>query len=246
MADEDDLQQYMEQSHAEEFEEEEEEDDLDDFLSDKPAKPVESAADRDARIKKELEQRKKAQEEMEKERERKKKEHEDWLNSLDPAERERYFMDQERKQRAMEEAARQQEIDKERARQEEMRRKAGAQETTKTEEGKGKNDRIENRWAYVGDRLVAEAVERKGPKKATREIQLKVPTGRVGAIIGKGGVNIKIITGKSHAKVQIHPPKPGEEEKGESLVTIKGSNEQIDKACETINQIFDQFGARRK
>ena len=112
-----------------------------------------------------------------------------------------------------------------------------------------KNDKIELKWSWSGEgggKLVSEPVERKGPKKPIREIQLRFPKKKVGVIIGKAGVNIKIIEGKSRAKVNIHKPKVGEEEDDETLVTIKGETAQIDKACETINTVFAQFAAAMK
>ena len=89
--------------------------------------------------------------------------------------------------------------------------------------------------------------ERKGPKKTVREIHIQFPTRKVGAIIGKAGVNIKIIEAKSNAKLNIHKPKvePGEPLPDETLVTIKGRPEAVDKACETVNMVLAQFAAHR-
>jgi len=98
----------------------------------------------------------------------------------------------------------------------------------------------------VGDKLVATQVERKGPKKPVKEIKLKFPQRKIGAIIGKAGVNIRIIEGKSHARLQIHKQKPADGEAEDALVTIKGSQENIDVACETINMVLEQFKAARR
>lgn len=70
---------------------------------------------------------------------------------------------------------------------------------------------LRSKWTYSGDKLVKEVLERKGPKKPVREIQLHVPNRKVGLIIGKGGVNIKIIEAKSAAKVKIFKPAPGDQ-----------------------------------
>jgi hypothetical protein len=232
-------------------ESEESDDDLDDFLSDKPK---EAKEDREARIAKELEARKKAQAAADKAKKQQQKEHEEWLASMDEETRARWVAEQERKQRAAEEAMREEEMERERRRLEDAKRRAGAGGVdggAATDAGKAaaKNDKIELKWAWSGEgggRLVSEPVERKGPKKPVREIQLRFPKKKVGIIIGKAGVNIKIIEGKSRAKIQIHKPKVTDEEDDETLVTIKGSTEQIDRACETINTVFQQFSAAMK
>eukprot|EP00961_Rhodomonas_salina_P129736 1747056-Rhodomonas_salina.1 len=50
---------------------------------------------------------------------------------------------------------------------EELKRKAGAaaEAGAAAKEDQKQKDRMENKWAYVGDKLVATPVERKGPKK---------------------------------------------------------------------------------
>jgi len=231
---------------------EESEDDLDDFLTDKPKEEWGVDADRDKRIAKELEQRKKAAASVSKEKALAKKEHEDWLASMDDETRQRYVANEERKQRAAEEAMREEEVEMQRRRLEDAKRRAGASgDAGPADSGKAapKNDKIELKWAWSsegGGKLVAEPIERKGPKKPIREIQLRFPKKKVGVIIGKAGVNIKIIQGKSRAKVNICKPKAGEEDDDETLVTIKGETCQIDKACEVINQVFAQFSAAMK
>lgn len=57
-----------------------------------------------------------------------------------------------------------------------------------------------------------------------------LPDRQIGLIIGKGGVNIKIITGKSGAQVKIFKPQEGSiETSPDTLVTMKGTPEQVDK-----------------
>jgi hypothetical protein len=209
--------------------ESEEEDDLDDFLNDAPK---ETKEDRDKRIAKEMEARKRAAAAHEAEKKKKQQEHEQWLASMDEETRKSWYAEQERKQRAAAEATREEEMENERRRLADAQRRAGGDAGADTDAGKGavKNDKIEKKWAYSGEgggKLVFEPVERKGPKKPIREIQLRFPKKKVGVIIGKQGVNIKIIEGKSHAKVNICRPKVGEEEDDETLVTIKGSSEQV-------------------
>ena len=227
---------------------EEDEEDLDDFLNDTPK---ESATDREARIAKEMENRKKAAAAAAKAKEKEKKEHEEWLASMDDETRARWVAEQERKQRAAEEALREEEEERERRRLEDAKRRGGGSDggSAAAATASGKNDKIELKWSWSSEKggmLVSEPQERKGPKKPVREIQLRFPKKKVGVIIGKAGVNIKIIEGKSKAKVNIHKPKVGEEEDDETLVTIKGSSEQIDRACETINLVFAQFSAAMK
>mmetsp|Transcript_4934 Transcript_4934/g.10927 ORF Transcript_4934/g.10927 Transcript_4934/m.10927 type:complete len:314 (+) Transcript_4934:3-944(+) len=244
-ADDDDMMAYMVEGGDEE---EEEDDDLDDFLSDKPKKEPEAKDTREKRIAQELEDRKKATAKLDAERMAKKKAHEEWLASMDEETRQSYFAEQERQKRAHEEAQREQEMELQRQRLEEMKIKAGAAASSAAAGAdKGKDDRMENKWSYQNSKLVAEAVERKGPKKTVREIHIQFPTKRVGAIIGKAGVNIKIIEGKSNAKLQIHKPKIeiGGPMPEETLVTIKGRPESVDKACETVNLVLAQFAAHR-
>ena len=141
--------------------------------------------------------------------------------------------DQERKRREEEERAKDTAAEEERRRQEEAQRRAGASaagsaaSAAANEEEMRRRERMENKWAWKGDRLVAESVERKGPKKTVKEIQLYFPSRKVGLLVGKGGVNMKIIEGKSLAKLQIHKPKVTAEDPdpAETLVTIKGSPE---------------------
>ena len=54
------------------------------------------------------------------------------------------------------------------------------------------------------------------------------------ACLRRGYVGVWMIIA---GQINIHKPKVGEEDDDETLVTIKGSTEQIDKACETINQV---------
>jgi len=245
-ADEDDMLAFM--TEGQEPASEESDDDLDDFLSDKP-KETEGREAREARIARELAERKKASAANEKEKAAQKKAHEEWLASMDDETRQAYFAKQERERRAEEEALREAEIERERRRMEEMKLRAGATAAAAGGDkgGAAKDDRMENKWSYQGDKLVAEQVERKGPKKTVREIHIQFPTRKVGAIIGKAGVNIKIIEGKSNAKLNIHKPKvePGEPLPDETLVTIKGRPEAVDKACETVNMVLAQFAAHR-
>jgi hypothetical protein len=192
----------------------------------------------------ELEARNRGAIALQKEQEKKKKEHEEWLASMDDEMRAMYIADIERKKRAAEEEARAAENERDLRRQEEMRRKAGggASAPAPAAASKGSNDRTESKWSYSGDKLVKELLERKGPKKTVKEIQLLIPNRKIGLIIGKAGVNIKIIEAKSAAKVKIFKAAPDADE---TLVTVKGSPENVDRACDTINLVFEQAKKHR-
>lgn len=71
------------------------------------------------------------------------------------------------------------------------------------------------------------------------QFSMKVPTNKVGLVIGKGGETIKSMQAKSGARIQViplHPP-PGDTSL-ERTVQIDGTNEQIEVAKQLVNEVI--------
>ncbi|KAI5069007.1 hypothetical protein GOP47_0015308 [Adiantum capillus-veneris] len=78
---------------------------------------------------------------------------------------------------------------------------------------------------------------------AGEQIQLTVPTNKVGLIIGRGGETIKGLQSKTGARIQLVPLMgPPEYQSGvaERVLTLMGSKEQVDSASELIKELISE------
>lgn len=82
---------------------------------------------------------------------------------------------------------------------------------------------------------------------AGEQVQLTVPTNKVGLIIGRGGETIKGLQSKTGARIQLVPLMgPPEYQSGvaERVLTLMGSKEQVDAASELIKELINENRAR--
>ncbi|MCO5586636.1 hypothetical protein L7F22_040577 [Adiantum nelumboides] len=79
------------------------------------------------------------------------------------------------------------------------------------------------------------------------QIQLTVPTNKVGLIIGRGGETIKGLQSKTGARIQLVPLMgPPEYQSGvaERVLTLMGSKEQVDAASELVKELISENRVR--
>lgn len=96
----------------------------------------------------------------------------------------------------------------------------------------------------IAEADAAAANSNPGPyASAGEQIQLTVPTNKVGLIIGRGGETIKGLQSKTGARIQLVPLLgPSEYHSGvaERVLTLMGSKEQVDAASELIKDLINE------
>lgn len=85
-------------------------------------------------------------------------------------------------------------------------------------------------------RLIKEKVD--DPMSRFPTIQVIVPQGRVGLVIGKGGETIRELQEKSGAKITVQPETNIESYSTERIVNVTGDEESIRRAKELINDLL--------
>jgi far upstream element-binding protein len=117
--------------------------------------------------------------------------------------------------------------------------------TTRAVELVGTSDQIARAEQLIND-VLAEADSGGAGRRMTgqpggsEQFVMKVPTNKVGLVIGKGGETIKTMQATSGARIQViplHPP-PGDTST-ERTVQIDGSAEQIEAAKQLVNEVVN-------
>ncbi|KAK9065557.1 hypothetical protein SSX86_014958 [Deinandra increscens subsp. villosa] len=84
-----------------------------------------------------------------------------------------------------------------------------------------------------------------GQSGGAEQFVMKIPTKKVGLVIGKGGETIKSMQASTGARIQViplHPP-PGDTST-ERTVQIDGSSDQIEAAKQMVNEVISENRAR--